>query len=418
MEGEVQVNDLFKKDITIKIVSVLIAVLLWLFISNSTNPFVPKTFTNIPVKIENESYLDQNGYIIKNKYRTSIDITIRGRQEVIDKVRTSDFEASLDFSQIKSVDTKTLTITGPVCTQKDVTIVSVNPPAIDVQLARNKSGTFPVDLKTNITMKPGYKLIKTSMTPDSYPIVAEESIIDSVDTIRANLDIKDLDRDTTQTVVCKVYNKQGKEITSLSAGLNVNVKLEVAKEVPVSLVTRGRLATDHVETLRVIDPVKVLVSGPADALEKLTDIKTEQVDIDKVSGNFTTTAQLVLPEGMKLVNSPKEITVNISVEKLVVRDIELTSNDISILNGLNDASMNYEIKTEKLIIKIKGRQPDVDAVMLANLKPGVDVFGLAEGTYKLPLNISLPPQVTLMSQGSVEVKVTKVPEAPTLPIVP
>ncbi len=412
-------NDLFKKDITIKIISVLIAVILWLFVSNSTNPFVPKTFTNIPVKIENESYLDQNNYIIKNKYKTSIDVTIRGRQEAIDKVRTSDFEASLDFSQIQSVNDKTLKITGPICTQKDVQIVSVNPPSIDVQLARNKNGTFPVELKSNITMKPGYILVKApTMTPDSYPIFAEESIINSVGTIKASIDIKNLDRDTTQTVVCKVYNKEGNEITSLSTGLKVSVKLEVAKEVPVSLVTRGRLATDYIETLRVIEPVKVLVSGPADELAKLAEIKTEQVNIDKVNSNFTASASLVVPEGMKLVNSPSKISVNISVEKLVVKDIELVQNDISILNGINDGSMNYEIKTDKLTVKVKGRQPDVDAVLVENLKPAVDVSGLAEGTHTVSLNITLPSQVTLMSQGNVEVKVTKAPETPTLPVIP
>ena len=417
MEGEIQVNNLFKKDITIKVISVLIAIVLWLIVSNSTNPFNTTTFKDIPIKFENESYLDQNGYIIKNKYKTNIDVTVRGRQEAIDKVRTSDFEASLDFSQIKSINQKTLKITGPFCSQKGVTIVATNPPAIDVQLARNKNGTFPVELKSNVTMKPGYVLINTTMTPDSQSFLAEESIIDSVDTIKANLDISNLDRDTTQTVVCKVYNKQGNEIPSLSTGLKVSVTLQVAKEVPVSLVTRGRLATDYVETLRVIDPVKVLLSGPADALSKLGDIKTEQVDIDKINSNFTTTAPLVVPEGMKLVNSPKDITVNISVEKLVVREIELSSDDISILNGINDGTMNYEIKTEKLTVKIKGRQPDVDALKLYDLKPAVDVSGLTEGTHNLPLNINLPSQLKLMNQGVVEVKVAKA-ETQTPPPVP
>lgn len=411
-------NDLFKKDITIKVISVLIAVIFWIYVSNSSNPFTTTTFKDIPIQIENESYLDQNGYIIKNKYKTSIDVTVRGRQEAIDKVRTSDFEASLDFSQIKSINQKSLKITGPFCTQKGVNIVSTNPPAIDVQLARNKNGSFPVELKSNVTMKPGYILINTTMTPDSQSFLAEESIIDSVDTIKANLDIKNLDRDTTQTIVCKVYNKQGNEIPSLSTGLKVSVTLEVAKEVPVSLVTRGRLATDYVETLRVIDPVKILLSGPAEALGNLSEIKTEQVDIDKINSNFTTTASLVVPEGMKLVNSPKDITVNISVEKLVVRDIELLQNEISILNGINDGTMNYEIKTEKLAIKIKGRQPDVDAVKLDDLKPAVDVSGLAEGTHSLPLNINLPSQVKLMTQANVEIKIAKAPETPTIPIPP
>lgn len=404
-------NDLFKKDMKIKIVSVLIAFLFWLYVSNVSNPFTTKTFYNIPVKIENENFLDENGYTIKNTYRTSIDVTIRGRQEAIDKIRTSDFETSLDFSQIKSVNDKNLKITEPVCTtQKDVTIVSYSPTSIDVQLARNKSGTFAVELKSNVTMKSGFVLLKTTLSPESIPIFGEESIINSVGSIKASLDIKDLDRDTTKVIQCKVYNKEGKEISGLSNDLKVSVKLEVAKEVPVSLVTRGRLAADYVETLRIIDPVKALITGTVEALAGISDIKTEQVDIDKIINNFTVSVPLVVPEGAKLVNMPEKITVNINVEKLVLSDIELVNNDISILNATNDGSLVYEIKTDKLVLQLKGRQADVNVIKLDNLKPAVDVAGFNEGTYKLPLNINLPPQVKLMQQANVEVKISKTAE--------
>jgi YbbR domain-containing protein len=266
MEGKSEVNNWFKKDMKIKIVSVLIAVLFWIFVNNVSNPYKTTVVYSIPITIVNENYPDENGYIVKSMDRTTIDVTIRGRQEVIDKIRSSDFETFLDLSQIKSVNDKKLTITEPVCSQKDVTIVSYNPTTINVQLARNKSETFPVELKSNITLKPGYVLTKTTVTPESVPIVGEESTVDSVGSVTANLDIKDLDRDISKQLQCRVYNKEGKEISGYDY-LKVIVKLEVAKEVPVSLVTRGRLATDYVETLRVIEPVKVLVSGPAETLQ-------------------------------------------------------------------------------------------------------------------------------------------------------
>lgn len=400
-------NDLFKKDITIKIISVALAIIFWLYVSNIANPFTTKTFYNIPVIIENENYLSESGYRVINELRYSVDVTIRGRQEAVDKIRTSDFETTLDYSQIRSVNDKKMVITEPVCMQKGVTIISYSPVAIDIQLARNKSGTFPVELKQNVTMKPGFVLLETTVSPENVPIFNEESLIDSVSSIVANLDIKDLDRDTTKQIQCKAYNKAGKEIESLSNGLIVNVKLTVAKEVPVSLVTRGRLAADYIETLRVIDPIKALITGSVEVLEGITGIKTDQVDIDKIDGNFTASVPLIVPEGVKLVNTPKEINVNINVEKLVLKDIELVNNDISILNATNDGSLIYEIKTEKLMLQLKGRQADVNAIRLENLKPAVDVTGLLEGSHKLPLYITIPPQVKLMQQANVEIKITK-----------
>lgn len=400
----------FRKDMKTKIISILIAIFAWLFVTNAMNPFVSQTFYNIPVTIINEDYLDENNYTLKNTIRNYIDVTIRGRQEAVNKVRSSDFVASLDFSQITSVNNRRLVVPEPECLVKDVTIESYTPSAIDIQLARNKTGTFAVELEPNITMKSGYVLLNTALSQETIQIFGEETLIDSVGAIKAKLELKDVDRDMTTQVQCYVYNKSGKEIGSLSKDLKVNVKVEVAKEVPVALVTRGRLAADYVETLRVIDPVKVLVTGSVENLEPLREIKTEQVDIDGLDSNFTASVALVVPEGVKLANSPAEITVNISVEKLVVRTIEFGSDDVNILNANNDGTLVYEIITDRLLLQFKGRQAEVDAIRIVDLKPAVDVSSLGEGTHRLRLNIKAPDQAKLVQQVNAEVKISKTPE--------
>ncbi len=400
----------FRRDMKTKIISILIAVFAWLFVTNATNPFVSRTFYNIPVTIINEDYLEENNYTLKNTLRNYIDVTIRGRQNAVDKVRSSDFMVSLDFSQITSVNNRRLVVPEPECLVKDVTIESYTPSAIDIQLARNKTGTFAVELEPNITMKSGYVLLNTTMSQETIQIFGEETLIDSVDSIKAKLELKDVDSDMTSQVQCNVYNKAGKEITSLSKDLKVNVKIEVAKEVPVALVTRGRLAADYVETLRVIDPVRVLVTGPVENLESLREIKTEQVDIDGLDSNFTTSIPLVVPEGVKLVNSPSEITVNISVEKLAVRTIEFGSADVNILNANNDGTLVYEIITDRFLLQFKGRQTEVDAIRITDLRPAVDVSDLGEGTHRLRLNIKAPNQAKLVQQVNADVKISKTPE--------
>lgn len=401
-------NNFLKKDLKTKIIAVFIAIIFWLFVSNVTNPFDTKTIYNVPITLENEDYLREHGFVIRDGYIKSIDITIRGRRDAIDKVRTSDFETVLDFSQIKTVNDKKLVLSEPVCSLKNITIESFSPTIIGVNLTRNSSRTFQVELNSNVTMKPGYVLLNTTLSPESMPIFGEESLIDSVSSVKALLEVKDLDRDKAMQLQCKVYNKAGEEISSLSSDFIVNVMLEVAKEVPVSLVTKGRLAADHIETLRVIEPVKVLIKGPAEKLAAIDEIKTEPVNIDKLIENYTATIPLVVPEGVRLVDSPENIAVNINVEKLALRDIELKKDDISILNARNDGTLQYEVKTEKLVLQLKGRKNDINAIRLDNLNAAVDVKDLPEGAYTLPLNISVPPQINLMQKHNVEVVIKKI----------
>ena len=45
----------FKRNLNIKIISILVAVVIWLIVTNSTNPFVSRTVYNVPVIFENEN---------------------------------------------------------------------------------------------------------------------------------------------------------------------------------------------------------------------------------------------------------------------------------------------------------------------------------------------------------------------------
>ena len=405
----------FRKDLKTKILSVLIAIFTWIIVSNLTNPMVSRTFNNIPVTILNEDFLDENDYTLKSAIRNYVDVTIRGRQETVEKVKIGDFLATVDYSQITSVSSRALELAELDCLVNGVVIESYTPTSIPIQLARNKVGTFEVVLENNITMKPGYVLYNTSLSQGTMQIFGEESKISSVDSIKAVLELKDLDRDTTKQVPCKVYDKAGREIPEFSKNLTVNVKVEVAKEVPISLVTRGRLAADYIETSRLINPQKVLVRGSTEAMEAVDDIKTEQVDIDTIDSNYAASVGLVVPDGLELVNSPDEITVNINIEKLVVRNIEFGSDDINILNARNDATLIYEIITDRLLLQFKGRQAEVSAIRADSLRPAVDVAGLEEGTHKLQLSINVPSQAKLLQKVYADVKISKTPEVENPP---
>ncbi len=404
------VNNWFRKDMKTKILSILIAIFTWIIVSNLTNPMISRVFINIPVTILNEDFLGENDYTLKSPVRNYVDVTIRGRQETIDKIKTSDFVAIADYSQIASVSDRFLELTQLDCLQNGVVIESYTPTTIPIQLARNRIGTFDVVLEENITMKPGYVLLDTTLSQSTTQIFGEESKISSVGSIKALLDIKDLDRDTTRQVQCKVYDKAGREIPEFGKNLTVSVKVEVAKEVPISLVTRGRLAADYVETSRLINPETVLVRGSAEAMEAVKDIKTEQVDIDTIDSNYTSSVALVVPEDLELVNSPEEITVNINIEKLLVRNIEFGKADISILNARNDATLVYEIMSDRVLLQFRGRQAELNAIRPEALRPAVDVSDLGEGTHKLKLSINVPGQVKLLQTVYADVKISKTPE--------
>lgn len=401
-------NEIFKKDITFKILSVLVAVMLWIYVYNvDVNPYATKSVT-VPIKAVNENVLIDKDIKLDSTLPDSVEVKVKGRKQALDGLKENDIKAVVDYQKIKSIEDKTLAI-DITCNKKGVSVDNQNNGySVDLSLLRIKSNTFNIEIIPNITFKQGYKKLKISISPDTCRLDGDEAVIDSVDAVRATLDIKDIDRDVTKRVECKVYNKEGKEITKyFDKVYTTDVKIEVAKEVPVTLVVTGTPAKDYVQGVKSANPKTVLITGAPEVLAKINDLKTAPISIENLKQNLDTTGIIQLPEGVKLADSGSEISVSIAIDHLEIRNYSITKNDIFIENKDINSGLEYSIKTDNITIAAKGLEKDLADLHTESMNLKVDAQGLTEGTHKLLLNVELPSGVKLVEKVYVEVVVKK-----------
>ena len=91
------------RDITLRILAVIISVILWLFVTSVQNPEIQTEISDIPVKIVNIEALSQAGLIMlgePNDY--SIRLSIKGRSKDVIAIKPQDFkvEANLDRKSV------------------------------------------------------------------------------------------------------------------------------------------------------------------------------------------------------------------------------------------------------------------------------------------------------------------------------
>lgn len=89
-----------KNNMWMKILSVVIAVLIWLFVANTNDPVVTKRFYSIPVKVMNEDALTKRGYAYEILDGEEVNITVKGKSSIVRSMGISDFQAIADFSKI------------------------------------------------------------------------------------------------------------------------------------------------------------------------------------------------------------------------------------------------------------------------------------------------------------------------------
>jgi len=401
-------KDFLKKDTTIKIFSVVIAILLWLYALNTSDPFDTRKFY-VNLRIQNEDALEEKGLVLKSKdYRKNIEVLVRGRTEALRNLTSDDFTAILDFSKVESEKDTKIRIEGPYYNTNEITILDVNPKVIEVELEKLKKKSFPVDVQIEGELPTGYKLVGLSYAPEFVEIDNMESIIDTVSAIKTTVDISGFTGIVDINKECKVYNKDGKEITSLGKNISVNIRIEIAKEVPIKLEVKGAPAKDHFEEKRSITPSKALIKGSPEVLAKVTELKTEPVDISNASEDISVTSPIILPQGAALVDTPQDVKVNISIEKNNIKEFTFTRDEITLNNTIEDNTLEYEIKNETVTIRVKGRQSWLNSLRKNDIKLSANMAGYKDGNHKVQLDVSLPAGFSRVDEQDIEVSIKKI----------
>ncbi len=398
------------KDITAKITAALLAVLLWFIVLNINDPYKDKKLY-VELEVRNEySLMEKNLFLANKNYKKTVEIIVRGRESAVDNISPSDFDVILDFSKVKSVNDKSISLDGPYYTKNDkqITLIGMNPRDISIELENIVRRDLAVDVELKGAPKESYKVLKVSTEPEYVTIQDKESLVNTIDQVKALVDISNIDRDKKiikQT--CSAYNKNGEEIASLSNQFTVDVFLEVGKEVAIVPTIKGNPANDHIYTEINTNMEKVILTGPIEVLTNISELNTEQIQIEGINETKEYTVPIKLPEGVKLFNMENEVVVTVHIEKLQEKEIEIENEDINIENIDFTDSLEYEILTLQSKLIIKGRRIHLDNVSMSSLTPHIDVKGLQEGTHTLQLKIASHPEVEFIQVPSVEVKVFK-----------
>lgn len=407
MEGEGQVRDLLRKDITIKILSILIAVVLWYNVLDKNTTPLETTNINISLTVLNENSLTDKGMGLKDwNFQRNIQLTIKGRKDKINSLGKNDFQAQIDLANIKNTGNNEIPV-EIVTNKSDITIDGVSPRKIKLNIENIVEKTFPIEVKPVGSLANNYEIIKTSVVPDTVSVKDFESVIKSISSVRAVVDVNNLNRDMNVEQFCKLYNEKNEEITSQQKDITAIVKIEVAKEVNVVTDITGTPAKNYIYTENKVVPGTVLVSGQPEILNAIDELKTETVDLKNLKASTELKKALVVPAGLKVVRSPNEVSVSVTIEQLEIKSLTVAKEDIEISANAADDTLNYEIQTQSITISLKGKANELKNINIDSIKPKINVADLAEGTHKLPLVLELPDDIKTEGSYEVEVIVTK-----------
>jgi YbbR domain-containing protein len=188
--------------------------------------------------------------------------------------------------------------------------------------------------------------------------------------------------------------------------LEVSIQLDrrISKTLPLTAVMRGRVADGFDMVSHSISPAELVVVGPRSSLDALTDIYTDQIDLDGRTGDFTLQVGIVNPNPLLVIrgNGMAEFS-SVIVPSVPVRNIE----GISILLIGLDSAFEADIGGKTGSVRLEGSESQLETFHPPSNFFSVDCTNLSEpGTYTLPVSINMPRGFTLVRREPDELEIT------------
>lgn len=412
----------------LKILSFVIAILVWLLVVNINNPIETKSFVISDVQLLNEAYIDADGKMcMQDEEQVPIRVTIKAQRKILDKISVNNIRAVADLQQAVSLNTDPVMVPITVlCDHIMQDNIEVSPQNLSLHLEDKDTQEFVVNVTTNNT-KPdrGYEIGTLTSNPEKIKITGPTSLINKIDKVNASIDVDGATEDITTEKDVKIIDKNGEEFTDSDMGyLNVSRVYVTAKlwKVQVNVKIKAGYSGSpksgyQVESVSTT-PNVISVAGSEEALATLKDqnntitIPDYVADISDRDSDFEEKINIsdYLPDGLKLTSdSSEDVFVRVNVLPMGSSVCEVPTKNI-VVNHAPDG-MQVSFDTANIEVRVQKTDSSLDDLTEDQIKASIDLSDVGEGSHEVPVSIEIPDGYELVDDVTMGVEVSVISTA-------
>ena len=419
-------------NLSLKIMSVAIAIVVWLIVVNIDNPVGTNYYTITDVELINKEYVESSDTIGKmcmpEENQDSVKVAITASKKVRDRIRLSDITAVADLQQAVSLDTDPVMVPITVtCLASGVlpSDIKVTPQNLTVNLDEKETQEFVVNVSKGDT-KPGkdYEVGSLTASPEKIRITGPKTLVNKIDKVNATIALDGNTEDYTQEVNLTIYDKNQEALSESemnSLRIENNAKVVVTAKL-WKIRTGVKIAAGYVGTpaggyqvgsVKTV-PDTISVAGNTEGLESLAEndnmitIPADRIDISGESKDVERKISLknLLPDNVKLTSdSSEDVWVTVSILPVGSQEFNLPTKNIDVKNKPDNLQVTFE--TAQIALRIKSESEDLEDLNInEDVKAEIDLKDKEAGNYKVPVKLSLPDGYEMVEDVYTEVVIS------------
>ena len=272
-------------------------------------------------------------------------------------------------------------------------VVRINPASIIVELDSIITQTFTIEVETTGTPAVGFEAKTPELSSDAVRISGPESLINSIRTVAALIDIDDVSANVEKEVELTASDAEGMTIDGLSlspASIQVTIPIEQRggyRTVGVKPITIGELSEGYrLLNIFSIPPTVTIYSSNEALVESLpSSVETTPVNINDADETMEIRVNLDLPEGVNIVGS-QYVTIRIEIEAII--DSRRFSDIPVLVEGLGEG-LDPSLSPPNVDVILEGPVALLDSLQKVEILIIVDLEGLGAGVHQVTPEVRL-----------------------------
>jgi len=291
---------------SIKLISLFLAFVLWIYVSNEQNPVREKILN---VKLEHNQLAQD--VIIGGGLPESVSVRVQGNKNQLVNLSPADFRASVTIPEGKTGD---LSLPVQVSSPPGLRVAGVIPEEAAVFVDRIIERRIPVAVSLRGAPAEGRTALAPFFEPDTITVRGPGRVLNSLERATAQVDIQSAAANVEQTVPVSVgpFN-----VTLVPAEVKVVVPVVTSvssRTIPVRPAVTGTPAAGHTVKGVAVEPVSAQTLGAPGDLNGISSLRTEAVDIQGLEASLVREVAVVVPPGVSSVQ-PGRVKVTVEIVK-------------------------------------------------------------------------------------------------------
>ncbi|MEZ4812325.1 MAG: CdaR family protein [Caldisericia bacterium] len=387
----------------IKILALVCAIILWIYVYYQEGADGTKEFSGIPVVAQN---IPQEMILMGELPEVSI--TLGGSERVLENITKDNISAFINLSE-KDAGFHQIKIETNY--PSEVSLDKISPKTVSIDLQEYISTVLDIQYEFVGEAQVGLNISDPQVEPEKIKISGPYSIISTLKNALVTVDLTNSKPgENIEQLPFKLITNTNDEFSNVRWKTN-NISAEFQKVsvsytgdlkisthlIPTILKTSGNIPNGYIISSMDWEPKALSVRGDYNTLKDIKGLNTNPLNLNGITMSNTYTLSVPLPEGAEFVDQ-KTVKAKLVIEKLATK----TLYNLPVQVNPNNVLYNLDSKTVDLIIR--GPESVINKALGANVI--IDITDLKKGFYTLEVEVTgLPSDVYLVTVPTVGIKV-------------